>query len=174
MKNKILERILLLFSSSKKEQEKEPVFDSKKGALELELNELKNELIKEKEFNKALIRDSEKAAAAGKDSELERIFANIAVPLSQLLLQESLLRGGKQIANEDIMKIVLSLLNIFKEEDLTVLGVPGDEVKYSVDEMQPLRGDYNPTVNESVLIKIPGFKYKGKIIRKSFIEKRIL
>jgi hypothetical protein len=130
-----------------------------------------DELNAEVERLRFLLRDQVTREA---DLKIEEMFTAAATPITQLFLQDDLLtRQGKPIQAKDVLAIVRRLVRVFLENGLEAVGDPASQVSYNPGLHFPLSSEPALSEGETVVIRIPGVQYRGKILRKAGVEKEV-
>jgi molecular chaperone GrpE (heat shock protein) len=118
--------------------------------------------------------DAERAAradavAAGMAARLEPLLTDAAALLGQLALQARLLEEGKPVGASDVLALAGALAHLFERQGLIALAAAGDREPYDPARHQPL-GQASPAAGTEVVVRIPGYRLAGKILRKSMVE----
>jgi molecular chaperone GrpE (heat shock protein) len=104
--------------------------------------------------------------------QAERLFADVATPVVQLLTQAHLLEvEGKPIQARDVLAVVKRVVRALEENGLTLEGNVGEAVAFDPNRHEPLRADISLTPGEQVVVKFVGASYHGKVIKKTGVAK---
>jgi molecular chaperone GrpE (heat shock protein) len=105
-------------------------------------------------------------------TETEKLFNELASPVSQLVTQKYLLEvEGKPVQAKDIMLVVKRLVNSLENKGLTIVGSVGETISFEPNYHQPLSSNLEINSGEQVIVKIVGIAYQDKVIRKAVVEK---
>ncbi len=97
----------------------------------------------------------------------------MATPTTQLLLQQHLIEvQGKELAGADVMTLAGSLISSLQNFGVEPEGAPGDETVFDPGLHQAMDATSPITADERVLIKIPGLKLSGRILRRAFVTQK--
>lgn len=148
-------------------------------SLETQLQELKLELKeKEKTLNNLQqqlnLQEQKESKQLDEQiaSEKEKLFNQIASPVSQLITQKYLLEvEAKEIKAEDILLVVKRLLNVFENEGLNFIGAVGEATQFDPNYHQSLNSNVEINTEDTVVIKIVGISYQNQVIKKAIVEK---
>ncbi len=101
----------------------------------------------------------------------ERLLSEAAAPAVQLLTQAHLLEHeGKPVAARDILNVARRLVRVIENHGLSVEGGIGEPVAFDPDRHQVLGGEGFPAAGQSVVVRIPGAAYQGRILYKAGVE----
>lgn len=170
----MLKKLLALFRNRPAETETEPeilTLQSEVASLTISVNELKEEMKKQKTYYEKRLADAEANSTNQIAEEMEKFFTRASGPLSQLLMQEGLLSAGKPVNPTDIMKLVKSLEAVFSEDGLRVISGTGSKSPFDPERMTPMGAYGQPDAGEEVTILIPGMEFRGRVIRQAYIRK---
>lgn len=104
--------------------------------------------------------------------EKEKLFNDIASPISQLITQKYLLEvEEKPVQAKDILLVVKRLINVFESQGLTVIGDMGKTITFNPNYHQSLINNIDINISDKVIIKIVGVSYQGQVIKKAIVEK---
>lgn len=104
--------------------------------------------------------------------EKEKLFNDIASPISQLITQKYLLEvEEKPVQAKDILLVVKRLINVFESQGLTVIGDMGKIITFDPNYHQSLNSNIDINISDKVIIKIVGVSYQGQVIKKAIVEK---
>jgi molecular chaperone GrpE (heat shock protein) len=104
--------------------------------------------------------------------QVERLFADVAVPVVQLLTQAHLLEvEGKPIQAKDVLAVVKRVVRALEENGLTLQGSVGEAVAFDQNRHESLRADTSLMPGEQVVVKFVGASYQGKVIKKAGVAK---
>jgi molecular chaperone GrpE (heat shock protein) len=104
-------------------------------------------------------------------AQLEPIIADAAALLAQISLQDHIIQSGKPVQSSDVMALARQFVRIFERIGLQPSNKTGERAVFSPEIHRPLSGGSPPPPGASVIIKMPGFLYKGRLIRPAMIAK---
>ncbi|MBI3945534.1 MAG: nucleotide exchange factor GrpE [Armatimonadetes bacterium] len=141
-------------------------------ALRLELEERDRALANLKgELERARAGESARVAAAV-SAEWERLAADAAGPVAQLLTQARLLEAeGKPVQAKDVLAVARRLVRVLQEHGLEAVGAVGDAAAFEPNRHEPLGGEAAPAPGEGVVVRLVGIAYRGKVLRKAGVQK---
>jgi hypothetical protein len=100
--------------------------------------------------------------------QLERLFNEVASPTSQLLMQAHLLRvEEKPLQANDILSVGLRLVRVLEDYGLSAVGMVGEQVAFDQNQHDLLSTDMAVSPGESVVIRLVGIAYQGKLLRRA-------
>lgn len=140
-------------------------------SLKLELEEREREVrILRDELDRTRTREEERARGV-METRLESLLIDIAAPASQLLTQIHLFeKENKPLEVRDVISVSRRMLRALMNHGLEVQGEPGREEAYDPGRHEPIAHDVIP-VGEMVIVRFPGFSYKGRVIRKAGVQR---
>lgn len=145
--------------------------EAKIAGMQLAIDELKQSL----DNQKLLLANSEKSkeilVTQTMDSRMQHLFIGLASPLAQLALQRALASEGKEIKPENIFKLLSAIENVLEEAGLKQIHQSGEAHPWNPENMSPVMPGITFNEGENVLIRLPGYVYKGKYICKSLVDK---
>lgn len=107
-------------------------------------------------------------------SEKQKLFNEIASPLSQLITQKYLLEvEAKPVKPQDIFLVIKRLINVFEKQGLTFIGEVGEVTNFDPNYHQSLNSNVDINIGDKVIIKIVGISYQNQVIKSSIVEKVI-
>jgi molecular chaperone GrpE (heat shock protein) len=101
---------------------------------------------------------------------LEGLFGELAAPLSQLRLQDSLIGAGKEISGTSVMTLARHLMNAIETAGLEPIGTCGEEIPFDPGRCGPLSADRSFAPGEPVVVRFVGYRYHERVIRKALVE----
>jgi molecular chaperone GrpE (heat shock protein) len=138
--------------------------------LRLQLEERSRQLTalqKERERQQA---DQETRAAEAVQAKVERLLAEAAGPVTQLLTQAHLLEAeGKPVQARDVLAVARRLVRVLEEEGLTLDGRPGEQVAFDPNRHAPLAGE-TQSPGAAAVVRFAGVGYRGRVLRKAGVE----
>jgi molecular chaperone GrpE (heat shock protein) len=108
---------------------------------------------------------------SGIDHNLERLFREIATPLSQLRMQEALLESGTQVSGASVMALARQVAERVERSGLEPIGSFGETVDFDPQSCEPLSADSSLSWGEEVVIRFIGYRYGGRVVRKAMVER---
>lgn len=104
-------------------------------------------------------------------SQIERLLADTAAPIAQLLTQAHLLEEeGKPVQAKDVIAVAKRLVRALEDHGLTLEGRAGETVSFDPDRHEPLSGSAALAPGQSATLRFTGIAYKGKLLRKGSVE----
>lgn len=101
----------------------------------------------------------------------ESLFADLASPVAQLLLQLHLSHNSEHsLSASDVLSHVKKLVASLKQHGLTVNGQPNDVEPFEPNMHQPVVETFQPEKGMPVRICFPGIAYRGTILRKAAVD----
>jgi molecular chaperone GrpE (heat shock protein) len=139
--------------------------------LRLQLEERSRQLAalqKERERQQA---GEETRAAEAVQAKVERLLAEAAGPVTQLLTQAHLLEAeGKPVQARDVLAVARRLVRVLEEEGLTLDGRPGERAAFDPNRHSPLAGEAPPP-GAAVVVRFAGVGHRGRVLRKAGVER---
>lgn len=131
----------------------------------LELDEQKRTVTKLKQELERQ-RSSENIRLA--EAQIEQLFGDLAGPVSQLLTQWHLLKvEAKPVQANDILVVANRLIRALEDFGLKIENKVGDSVAFDPNLHEPLGGDSDISVGQTVTVRLVGLSYKGRLLRKA-------
>jgi molecular chaperone GrpE (heat shock protein) len=104
-------------------------------------------------------------------SSVEALFSAAAAPAAQLAMQAYLIdQLQKPVQAKDIMVIARRLLRALEKNGLEFDGSPGHEIPFDPNLHIPLSGGQELVPGQSVVIRIPGVRYHGKLLARTGVD----
>jgi hypothetical protein len=135
--------------------------------------------LEERETRVANLREELARARATAASQAEaqafdrftRVFGDLAAPATQLHLQCHLLEVRQRpVQARDVLVNVHRLLAKLEDAGLRFDGELGAEVAFDPDLHQPLSGDGLPARGATVVVRIAGVAWQGRVLRRAGVE----
>jgi molecular chaperone GrpE (heat shock protein) len=149
--------------------------DERTLALEREAQDLR---LKLEELERALAnlkRELERqrsGAGEAVQAQMERLLADAAAPVAQLLTQAHLLEvEGKPVQAKDVLAVAKRLVRALEGSGLTLADSVGQTVPFDPNRHEPLSAAFAPQPGQSVVVRFVGVAYQGKLLRKAGVEK---
>lgn len=148
------------------------VLEREVQGLRLELQEREQTLANlKKELEHQRIRENARVNEAVQ-TQMERLFSDIATPIAQLLTQAHLYEvEGKPIQPKDVFTVVKSLVRLLEDEGLTIEGKVGEKVSFDPNQHEPLSAQISLKPEETVVVRIVGISYRGRVLKKVGVTK---
>jgi molecular chaperone GrpE (heat shock protein) len=105
------------------------------------------------------------------NSKMIEVYSGLSSPVSQLYYQKMLFEKGTQVNPENIFKLVGAILSTLGETGMKVLHKPGENCTFDPELMNPVKPGLYISLNDPVIIYLPGFRFQNKIIGKSLVDK---
>src|SRR5262245_44660058 len=119
------------------------------------------------------LRNGESARIAeAVQSRVEKLMADVAAPIAQLLTQAHLLEvEGKQVQAKDVVAVAKRLIRAMEDEGLKLEGGVGETANFDPNRHEPLGGMSAPGPGQAVVVRFAGVSYRGRLIRKAGVER---
>ena len=141
------------------------------AGLQLTIAELKNELSNQQ----ALLAEDGKSRQAKinetVDAKLQKLFGELASPLSQLALLQSLFAEGKEVKTANIFKLVAVIESALTAKGLSKLLEVNEICPYDATTMDPIKSGITFAPGEKIRVRLPGYLFKGNYLCKSLVDK---
>lgn len=105
------------------------------------------------------------------DDALGRLLADLAAPLSQLRMQESLISSGKEISGLSVMKLAQQLAGLIERAGLEPIGETGGIIPFDNRCCEPLGAASDLEPGQNVTVRFVGYRRKDMIVRKALVER---
>jgi molecular chaperone GrpE (heat shock protein) len=143
-------------------------------ALEGELQSLRLELAEQKRANEKLRLELERQrggeSARLASAQIEKLFSEVATPVSQLLTQAHLLKvEGRPVQINDVLAVVARLVRTLESQGLTVEGSIGESVPFDPNRHEALSVEEEISPGQAAVIRLVGLSYQGRLLRKAGI-----
>lgn len=120
----------------------------------------------EDELSRQRLGDEARRAAAQ-----EKLLTDLAAPAAQFLLQLDLAgRQGKPVQAADALAVARSLLNTLASYGLQPAEIAGQACPFDPEHHAPLAAGVAIQPGQLVLIRVPGFTYQGRRLRKAGVS----
>jgi molecular chaperone GrpE (heat shock protein) len=137
-------------------------------ALRLELQERDRVIAALKADLERLRRGEGERVAAAVQAERERLLADAAAPVAQLLTHAHLLEAeGKALQARDVLAVARRLVRLLEDEGLTAEGRVGAAVAFDPDRHEPLGGDFAPRPGQTVVVRLVGVSWQGRVLSRA-------
>ena len=101
-------------------------------------------------------------------AQMERLLADAAAPVAQLLTQAHLLEvEGKPVQARDVLAVAKRLVRTLEDNGLTLEGSVGETTPFDPNRHEPLSADASPAEGQPVVVRFVGVAYQGKLLRKA-------
>lgn len=140
------------------------------AATRLDLQETQAALGAERARTAALDKAQATLVQEGIAAHLEALFTDLAAPLSQLRLQATLLDAGTAVAAADVMALARRCIAIIERAGLEPIGMTGEVMPFDPETAQPLGEGAPIAPGDTVRIRIAGYRYHRRVLRKAFVE----
>ena len=141
------------------------------SGLQLNIAELKNELSNQQ----VLLANAEKIRQDSinetVDAKMQKLFGELASPLSQLALLQSLFAEGKEVKTANIFKLLVRIESALTEKGLLKLHEVNEICLYDATIMDPIKSGITFATGEKIRVRLPGYSFKGNYLCKSLIDK---
>jgi molecular chaperone GrpE (heat shock protein) len=106
-------------------------------------------------------------------AQAERLMAELAAPVAQLLTQAHRLEiEGEPVQAKDVLAAASRLVRALEGEGLRPEGRVGETAGFDPNRHEPLGGDAALTPGQQVIVRFVGVSYRGRLIRKAEVERR--
>lgn len=153
------------------EEEELLKLQSELAGVRLDLEETRRAIAMERDRTQSLEKGRVAAVEESVDARLDRLFTDLAAPLSQLRTQAHLLDTGTPVAATDVVAVAQQFARAVEEAGLTPFGEPGESAAFDPETMQPLRSDQPLTAGEAATVRFAGYRYAGRVLRKALVER---
>ena len=141
-------------------------------ALEGELQSLRLELAEQKRANEKLKLELERQrggeSARLASAQIEKLFSEIATPVSQLLTQTHLLKvEGRPVQAADVLAVASRLVRTLESQGLTIEGAIGESVLFDPNRHEALSVEEEILPGQPAVIRLVGLSYQGRLLRKA-------
>ena len=171
MKSGFISRFLeKIFHNEELNELRSDSLDSRRRIKELELDiEEKNKLLHSTKKEYELLNNSVKEdVSLVKDSEIQELFKELSLHLSQLNTMKRLDDEGKDVRPKDIFRLLRQVEKVFEKRGIIRIGEPGEKVMYDSSSHQVI-GDFSPKDKEEVIIRFCGYKMKDILIKRALV-----
>ncbi len=104
-------------------------------------------------------------------AQMERLLADAAAPVAQLLTQAHLLEvEGKPVQARDVLAVAKRLVRILEDNGLTLEGSVGETVPFDPNRHEPLSANASLKSGQPAVMRFVGVAYQGKLLRKAGVE----
>lgn len=141
------------------------------AAARLDLEETREALKKAQARAEALEASHTADVEQSTQSRMEKLFADLAQPLSQLGAQGYLVESGSELAASDVLAVAGQIARALENAGLEQVGAPGEVTDYSPETMQPLRQGQGIAVGDAVRVRFAGYRLGNRTIRKALVER---
>ena len=147
----------------------DPALLAKIAALELDLRERDEGIERMRAEYGRLEAARQQAAQGGGQEQLERLFKKLTGPLSNLDTLASSARAGREVQISDLLDLFAGLEKELNRAGLERIGDVGEATVFKSAVHQRMSGG---TVHEGapVTVRIPGYRWKEKILLKSMVS----
>ncbi len=133
------------------------------SALVEQITALKNEINQLKTLQK----ESDKATSL---KSLEKLIAEAASPLSQLILQDHLAATeGASLTAKDVLVNVKKVLDVLREHGLCIIGKPAETTIFDQQIHESALPDFEPSQGQEIQIRYSGIAFHSTVIRKAAV-----
>lgn len=166
----LIKRLLkgLLGKEDKKNEETLSI-KSKIGALELDIKEKEEEIAAIKKEYDILKNDTKQAIEGTNTKAFERVYKELTNPLSQLLAMKRFIESGRDLATEDIFKVVDQIITGIQGQGVKMIGNTGKTVCFDSSLHQPA-GTEGIMEGDEVQIRFVGFRLGETILKKAMVS----
>ncbi|MEW6348410.1 MAG: hypothetical protein AB1646_05075 [Thermodesulfobacteriota bacterium] len=100
----------------------------------------------------------------------EDLFVALAAPLSQLRMQAWLMGSGKEISGRSVMALAAQIASLVQRAGLEPVGEPGERIRFDPELHQPLSAQERIECGASAVVRFPGYRYRGRILRRALVQ----
>lgn len=141
------------------------------SSLNMTISELQQVIENQKIMLDEAFFNKNRIIAESVEARVNSLLADIVSPLAQFNLLQSLAKEGKVIQQENIFKLIGILESRLEDIGLKQIHTLNEQYLFDPETMHPMKPDLNLTQDEKVLVRLPGYIYKEKVISKSLIDK---
>lgn len=147
----------------------DPELRARIAALEMDVRE-RDEKIRQMQAEYAgLSSAAQKAASEAGHEELERVFKNLAGPMSSLSALAALSESGEQVASADLVTLFRMLEKELGRAGMERIGSAGETLPFDVARHQRMSGGA-VRAGVKVRVRVPGFSFHGKVLLKAMVS----
>ena len=153
------------------EQEKILALESKISSLQLNLEENESVIMNMKQDYARLKKDMEDKSKEAVSENLEKLFYAISRPLGQFYAMKSFVESGKSLDINELFKTIDILLEKLEDFSLMKIGGTDRSTGYNSKFHQAIdAGSYRD--GQEVKIKVIGFAFENKILRRAMVTSK--
>ena len=161
-----------LFSKKKLSSQSIIELQGKLQEIRLDLIEKEKIITHLKQENDRISRSVEQQIDEKYNQGIEKIFVDLSTPVTHLLTQVYLIEdAGMQVQEKDILAASKRLVQGLFSAGLETIGQLGEVVPYNSINQMALGVESTLKEGDRVVIRFVGLKYRGKILRKTLVEK---
>jgi len=142
------------------------------GAVRLELEELGEELARERAQRHATEQALPKQVEQYIEARLDELFRRFAGVAAQIRTQAALMEQGAPVPSADVMALALGMVRAVEQTGLEPIGAPGAALAFDPDLARPLDPSQVPAPGEPVLVRFVGYRCRGRVIHKALVERK--
>lgn len=105
-------------------------------------------------------------------ARMERLFADVAAPVAQLLTQAHLVEvEGRPVQARDILSVARRLVRALEDQGLTLEESVGESAPFDPARHEPLSAHNDLQPGQPALVRFVGVAYRGRRLRKAGVER---
>lgn len=102
---------------------------------------------------------------------MERLLSSAAPSAALLAKQARMLElEGLAVPARDVLAVARRLVSALEDEGLRLEGTIGEQAPYNPNRHEPLNTAANLTPGQTVVIRLAGASYRGKVLRRAGVE----
>jgi molecular chaperone GrpE len=158
--------------SPPKEGSLEQASEAQHLRIELEERERQLELLKN-EVTRLRVSTQELTEAA-RSAQMERLLAESAAPVVQLMTQAYLLDvQGRPLQARDVLAVTRRLVQVLEEQGMQVVGKIGEIQPFDPDRHDPMASGHTIEPGTPVTIRFVGIAYRDHLLKKIGVERGV-
>jgi hypothetical protein len=140
----------------------------------LELADCEQAAASLRQENERLQVQASQVANASCKEELERLFSDLAGPLSILAtLSQRFALDPQTGAAKDVLQAAVQAVQAASAHGVTISGKIGERVGYDPSRHIPFGNSPPPQIDELVVLRSVSVQYQGKVLRKAIVEREM-
>ncbi len=137
--------------------------------LELEERERQLELLKNEVARLRV--NAQELTDAARSAQMERLLADSAAPVAQLMTQAYLLDvQGRALQARDVLAVTRRLVQVLEEQGMQVVGKIGEIQPFDPDRHEPMASGLSIEPGSPVTVRFVGIAYRDHLLKKMGIE----
>jgi molecular chaperone GrpE len=162
----------------RKRQEQEPstqeealvqAGEAQRLRLEMEERERQLELLKNEVARLRV--NAQELAEAARSVQMERLLADSAAPVAQLMTQAYLLDvQGRPLRARDVLAVTRRLVQVLEDQGMQVVGKIGEIQPFDPDRHEPMASGLAIEPGTPVTVRFVGIAYRDRLLKKMGIE----
>jgi molecular chaperone GrpE (heat shock protein) len=139
--------------------------------LRLELEDRERQLERLKNETTRLRVSAQELGEAARSAQMERILADSAAPVAQLMTQAYLLDvQGRPLQARDVLAVARRLIQVLEEQGMQVVGKIGEIQPFDPDRHEPMASGLSIEPGTPVTVRFVGIAYQDHLLKKLGVE----